>query len=206
MAVFLIAKEKRDGLPLGKTPYLLVSPGLDGNPSFIICKLFQEERIQMVLEDEKGYISIEFLHLSYSDSKYVEIDFCFNIESVGWGVVGDTYFSLDAIKAFSEQMALIVRGEADQFYYSDNTPYLIPKPFYWFEINRIGHRFKVHLKIHDNLEDYIEVTEIIDLDKLESFQTEFHDAYVKYSNQAKCMTRAIKDEEYKHGYYNRCRI
>ncbi|MCR5092792.1 MAG: hypothetical protein K6B72_02350 [Lachnospiraceae bacterium] len=130
----------------------------------------------MRLEDGTGYISIEFSDRLYHDGEHLEVFLNFSIEGVGWGVVLDHYFSFKAIRAFSENLDRLIKGEEDEFHYSEDDPELIPKPFYWFDIKRKGAVFETHLKIHDCLDDYIEVTENVSAQKLKAFQKEFENA------------------------------
>ncbi len=130
--------------------------------------------------DEEGFIEIECEHVSYTNRDYVEIFFSFSREEVGNGGVSYVFFSLNAIKAFADNLDLMLKGEADEFHISDYNLDCLDIPFYWFDVKRVEDGFEAHLKINDCLEKYIEITEVIDKSKLTEIQNECQEAYEKY--------------------------
>ncbi len=131
----------------------------------------------MKLLDNNGFIKIEFHELKYDDSQYVEILMYFNLKGIGWGVVGNQYFSLSSIKNIAVNLEQILIGGIPEYHISDNDPDLIPKPFYWIDVSRTDEGYLFHIKIHDCIDDYIEVTEIVTMEKLITIQEEFKETY-----------------------------
>ena len=142
----------------------------------------------MVFRDKKGFIRIEFEDSAYDVPQgYVEICLDFSLEDVGWGVVGSHYFSISAIENLSENLRFLLDGKVEEYHISEDDPELIPKPFYWLDFQRKGDKYLAHIKIHDCLMEYIEVTETIDKDKLRSIQEECRKAYEDRNNRSNYM-------------------
>ncbi len=139
----------------------------------------------MILVDKEEYIEISFVKRSYEDRNYVEICLSFSMEDVGWGVT-EGYFSLSSIKAISDNLDQMIKGIVKECHVVDPLSEAIT-PFYWLDVTRRDDGYDVHLKIHDCLEDYIEITEIVDESKLKSFQIECQKAYEEYSRPIETM-------------------
>ena len=147
----------------------------------VLVKICEWGVYRMRLENDKEFIEISFDD-EYVFKNYIEICLNFTIEGSGWGVVSDHYFTLEAVKTFSENLSLLINNKIDEFHYSDNEPKLIPKPFYWFDIKRVEDGYDTHIKIHDCLMEYIEISEIINLNKLSVIQKEFSEAIESMNN------------------------
>ena len=126
-------------------------------------------------------LEIRFDVYEPGEYEYVEISFRFEMEKVGWGAVGDSYFSTKAIAEISVALEKISRHEIKEFHYSDIDPHLIPKPFYWLDIERIDdNNTSFYLKIHDCLDDYIDIKEIVTEEKMCEIRDEFKKAAEDY--------------------------
>lgn len=146
----------------------------------------------MRIENNNNWIEIEFIcyviesvcHVAdiFDESNSVEIDFNFDVEDVGWGCVGDEYFHTKDIKALSEGFLKILYNETSEFVYSGDYTYkqLSNNPFYIFSLKRINEEINFELKIHDRLDDYITVLEVMSVARFKEIVDEFLVASKKF--------------------------
>ncbi|MBE5969451.1 MAG: hypothetical protein E7242_04385 [Lachnospiraceae bacterium] len=88
-----------------------------------------------------------------------------------------------------ENFDKILKRKSNEFHISEDE-------FYWIDIISVSGGFEAHIKIHDCLDDYIELTEIIDESRLRSFKEECKKAYESYKLE-KNACRLTKD----HSHY-----
>lgn len=146
----------------------------------------------MKLENDQGWIKIEFVcyapdsvcrSSNLTDEKNcVEIDFNFDITGSGWGCVGDEYFITSDIQELSNGFQNILCNNRDKFIYSGNYPYLSlsPNPFYTFFVERKNDEIKIKLKIHDRLDAYVSVEQLMPIDDFKKIADEFLEATKKF--------------------------
>lgn len=131
----------------------------------------------MLIKGDEEFIEITFdiVEDGFDDAPdgYKEITLDFSMKDVGWGVVGAVYFSDIAINNIYLMFKDILNGKIKEMHYSENSPHLIPKPFYWLDIIREDDEYLVHIKIHDCLEDYIELSEKVNKDRINEYIEEF---------------------------------
>ena len=146
----------------------------------------------MKIENSPSWIEIEFICYAeddiirssnlFEEKNCVKIDFNFNVADVGWGFVWDEYFTTADIYALSNGFQKVLSNTLVDFSYSGNYPYesLTPNPFYTFFIKRRNDNVEFKLKIHDRLEDYISVTQVMSVSCFEKIADEFLEAAKKF--------------------------
>ena len=140
----------------------------------------------MKLKNNSDWIRIDFLQCA-STSEYlrstlkniencIEIILDFEIEEVGWGMVGDEYFTTLDIRNISAGLNNIYNGKSHHFNYSADFPYECSyELFYTINVSRVKNKVDVELVIFDGLNDYIKINEKMELLQFHEIVKEFEE-------------------------------
>ena len=145
----------------------------------------------MIIKHGEDYISIEFdcyadedvmIFRDLKDIKNsVSIEYTCYVRGTGWGVVGGEHFFTKDILTLFEGFSYVLSNENTHFSHSGEFSHpSSDEPFYTFLVERQDDTITFTLKIHDCLEDYIQVAESMTVPHFKEIVDEFENAAKRF--------------------------